>query len=131
MPIALCVMLLAFVAPCGADEAPGPEDVVRRYLAALMAQSFDAAYPCVAECMVQNKDRAEWVKEQQWVTRSAEVKILAFQVFPATVADETASVPVLLTSQDALVSRLGVEEHELYTLVREGGTWKISAQQIV
>jgi hypothetical protein len=131
MLAALCIALLAFAVPCGAAEAPSPEDTVRRYLAALKAEDFDAAYPLVTASMAQHKGREEWVKDQQWVTRTAEVKILAFRVFAGTVEGETAYVPNLLSSQDAFVSRLGVEEHELYTLVREGGTWRISCARIV
>src|SRR5262245_22000178 len=131
MLLALTLAALASIAPCGGAEGSGPEETVLRYLGALKAEDFEAAYPLVTADMAQHKDRAEWVKEQQWVTRTAEVKILAFRVFPGKIEGETAYVPNLLSSQDPFVTRLGVEEYELYTLVREGGAWKINRQQIV
>jgi hypothetical protein len=36
-----------------------------------------------------------------------------------------------LSSQDKYLNQLGVEEQELYTLIREDGRWKINQQQIV
>jgi hypothetical protein len=71
------------------------------------------------------------VKEQQWVMQMAEVKIFEFQVFPGKIEGDKAYVPNVLNSQDKFLNQLGVVEHELYTLVKEDGRWKINQQQIV
>jgi hypothetical protein len=71
------------------------------------------------------------VKEQQWVMQMAEVKIFEFKIFPGKIEGDTAYVPNVLNSQDKFLNQLGVEEHELYTLQREDGRWKINQQQIV
>jgi hypothetical protein len=43
-----------------------PEETVTRYLEALKAGNFAAAYDYLSKEMVQNKSRADWAKEQQW-----------------------------------------------------------------
>jgi hypothetical protein len=59
------------------------------------------------------------------------VKIFEFQVYPGKVEGDKAYVPNVLNSQDKFLNQLGVIEHELYTLVKEDGRWKINQQQIV
>ena len=81
--------------------------------------------------MVQNKPRDAWAKEQQWIMQVSEAKIFEFQVYPGKVEKEKALVPNLLSSQDKFLNQLGVEEHELYTLIREDGRWKINQQQLL
>jgi hypothetical protein len=61
----------------------------------------------------------------------ADVKIFDYTVYPATVDGDTAKVPNILESQDRFVNALGLTEHELYTLVREDGRWKVDAQLLV
>jgi hypothetical protein len=58
----------------------------------------------------------------------ADVKIFDFTVYPGKVSGETAQVPNVLESQDKFVNTLGLTEHELYTLVREDGAWKVDSQ---
>jgi hypothetical protein len=114
-----------------AGDAPTPEETVTQYLTAVKAGDFNAAYPLISKSMAQNKNREEWASEQQWVVKMAEVKIIAFRVFPGKIEGERAYVPNLLNSQDTFVKRLDVQEHELYTLLREDGRWKVDQQQIV
>jgi len=59
------------------------------------------------------------------------VKIFDFHVYPGKLEGEKAYVPNVLNSQDKFLNQLGVVEHELYTLVKEEGRWKINQQQIV
>jgi hypothetical protein len=128
-PLAL-LALLAVVAPLHA-AGPTPEETVKQYLTAFKAGDFAAAYPLVTRAMAQNKPKEEWVKEQQWMMQMAEVKIFEFQIFPGKVEGDTAYVPNVLSSQDKFLNQLGVKEHELYTLLKEDGRWKINQQQIV
>lgn len=114
-----------------AADAPTPEDTVKQYLTAVKAGDFNAAYPLVTHDMAQNKSKDEWVKEQQWVMQMAEVKIFEFQIYPGKIEGDKAFVPNVLNSQDKFLNQLGVVEHELYTLVKEDGRWKINQQQIV
>jgi len=129
--LAAAAVLLLLGASVRAADAPSPEDTVKQYLTAVKANDFSAAYPLVTRDMTQNKSKDEWVKEQQWVMQMAEVKIFDFQVFPSKVEGNTAYVPNVLNSQDKFLNQLGVVEHELYTLVKEDGRWKINQQQIV
>jgi len=122
--------------PCWADGTPtvaslSPEETVTHYLAALKAGDFPAAYDCLTKGMVQNKDRAAWSKEQQWTMQMSEAKIFDYHVYPGKLAGDKAFVPNLLDSQDKFLNQLGVPEHELYTLIREDGRWKIDQQQLV
>ncbi|MGH7786826.1 MAG: hypothetical protein ACRERC_08160 [Candidatus Binatia bacterium] len=127
--IAAAAVLLV-VGLAGAAEVT-PEEAVKQYLTAFKAGDFNAAYPLVTKDMAQNKSQADWVKEQQWVMQMAEVKIFEFKIYPGKIEGETAYVPNVLNSQDKFLNQLGVEEHELYTLQKEDGRWKINQQQIV
>ena len=123
-------LLVLVAAPAFAADAT-PEETVKQYLAAVKAGDFNTAYPLVTRDMAQNKSKDEWVKEQQWVIQMAEVKIFEFQVYPGKIEGDKAYVPNVLNSQDKFLNQLGVVEHELYTLVKEDGRWKINQQQIV
>jgi hypothetical protein len=108
---------------------PGsPEDVLRRYLAALKDNKPAVAYDLISKAMRQGKEKEVWIKEQQTLMGMADVKIFDFTVYPGKVSGETAQVPNVLESQDKFVNTLGLTEHELYTLVREDGAWKVDSQ---
>ena len=118
---------------CGAHalEPVSPEDVVRRYLGAIKEGRFEAAYDLVSKGMTQGKPREVWAKEQKAGMAWADVKIFDFTVHPGRVEEEKAYVPNVLSSQDRFLNQLGLTEHELYTLVREDGAWKVDSQIIV
>jgi len=135
--LVLAVLLLgAGFASAAAEEAP-PEEVLKRYLTAIQAQKFDQAYDLVSKAMKtdrktnQVKTKDVWVKESQYIFSFSEAKIFDFQVGKAKVEGTKALVPNLLSSQDKFLNQLGVEEYELYTLVREDGAWKVDQQQEV
>jgi hypothetical protein len=128
--ITLLALLLAS-APLHAADTATPEQTVKEYLTAFKAGDFNKAYPLVTRAMAQNKSKDDWVKEQQWMMQMAEVKIFEFQVYPGKTEGATAYVPNVLSSQDKFLNQLGVVEHELYTLLKEDGRWKINQQQIV
>src|SRR5213594_2561293 len=124
--------LLAAVRAAVAGPSPlSPEETVRRYLQALKDGRFDAAYDLVSKAMKQGKDREVWVKEQKTGMAFADVKIFEFHVHPGKVEGATAWVPNVLSSQDRFVNQLGLTEHELYTLLREDGAWKVDQQVLV
>jgi len=131
LQILLLVAFLLTVVGAGDAAELTPEEAVKAYLGALQAGDFAAAYPCVAKAMAHGKEREEWAKEQQWIMQVSEAKILDFHVYPGKIEGDKAYVPDLLSSQDKFLNQLGVEEHELYTLIREDGRWKINQQQIV
>ena len=119
---------------CGVRALAGtlsPEETVRRYLQATKDEKFEDAYDLVSKAMKQGKAREQWVKDQKAGMAFAEVKVFEFQVYPGKVEGDTARVPNILSSQDRFVNQLGLTEHELYTLVREDGAWKVDEQIIV
>ncbi|OFV88301.1 MAG: hypothetical protein A3J75_06630 [Acidobacteria bacterium RBG_16_68_9] len=128
--IVIASLLLAPASGLPAEEL-SPEETVTHYLTALKSQQFTEAYQYVSKSMARNKTEAEWAKEQQWVMQMTEAKIFEFKIYPAKIEGATAYVPNVLSSQDKYLNQLGVEEPELYTLVREDGRWKITQQQIV
>jgi len=129
---ALGALLLAVQASAAAPAQPSsPEDTVRRYLQALKDGRFEEAYDLVSKAMKQGKDREVWVKEQKTGMAFADVKIFDFTVHPGKVEGATAYVPNVLSSQDRFVNQLGLTEYELYTLLKEDGTWKVDRQLIV
>src|SRR5262249_52271058 len=89
------------------------------------------AYDLISKDMKQGKARDAWVKEQKDGMALPEVKIFEFTVYPGKVEGDMAHVPDVLSSQDRFVNQLGLTEHELYTLVREDGAWKVDQQIIV
>jgi limonene-1,2-epoxide hydrolase len=129
------ILALAALAIAASDRTP--EETVRRYVAAIQEQDFSAAYDLVSTAMKTDrktgvvKSREVWVKESQYLVQLAAVKIFGFRVFPGRIEGEEAKVPNLLSSQDKFLNQLGVDEHELYTLVREDGAWKVDRQEIV
>lgn len=124
---------LALLLPLGAAalEPGSPEDTLRRYLGAMKDGRYDEAYDLTSKAMRRGQEREVWVKEQRAGMAFADVKIFEFEVQPGKVEGERAYVPNVLSSQDRFVNQLGLTEHELYTLVREDGRWKVDRQVIV
>ena len=119
-----------------ADEV-SPEDTLKRYLGAIQSQDFDKAYDVVSKAMKTDrrtgkvKTKEVWTKESQYIFAFSEAKIFDFKVLPGKIEGEKAMVPNILSSQDKFLNQLGVEEYELYTLVKEDGSWKVDQQQEV
>jgi hypothetical protein len=44
---------------------------------------------------------------------------------------EKAKVPNILKSQDKFLNQLGLDEHEVYELIKEEGAWRIDQQTLV
>jgi len=108
-----------------------PDKVVSKYLKAMQEQRFADAFQCVSKTLKAGKGVEEWSKEQQYVMQMGEVKIIEFKVYPAIIgADGIARVPNILKSQDKFLNQLGLDEHELYELIKEDGQWKIDQQTL-
>jgi len=129
--VLLVVCLLGTAGIAAAADAESPEDVLRAYLGAVKAGRFEDAYDHASKAMRQGKGKDAWVKENKSTMAFADVKIFSFTVYPATVEGDKALVPNVLESQDKFVNTLGLTEHELYTLVREDGRWKVDQQLLV
>ena len=114
-----------------ADQARSPEDTVRLYLAAMKGLDFGTVYDLSTKAAAQGKDRETWATEMKYLFQLSEAKIFDYKVFPGKVTGDRAQVPNILTSQDKFLNQLGAPEHELYTLEREGGEWKVDRQTIV
>lgn len=129
----LCVVGFNVSAAQAQTAAPNltPEATVTRYLEALKAGNFPVAYDYLSKAMVENKSRADWAKEQQWSMQMSDAKIFEFHVYPGKIEGDKARVPDLLSSQDKFLNQLGLPEHELYTLIREDGRWKIDQQLLL
>jgi hypothetical protein len=123
-------LALALAAPVRA-ETLSPEETVKQYLGALKGGNFDRVYELISKAMKQGKDKEVWVKEQKTGMAFADVKIFDFQVYPGKIEGDVANVPNVLSSQDRFVNQLGLTEYELYTLVKEDGSWKVDRQLIV
>jgi hypothetical protein len=117
-------------APAGAAEL-SPEQVVAAYLKAMQEQRFADAFPLVSTTLRAGKSAEEWIKEQQYIMQMGEVKILEFRTYPAIIgADGIARVPNVLKSQDKFLNQLGLDEHEIYELIKEKGLWRIDQQTL-
>ena len=128
MRLALALMLAVLASVAHALEQGSPEDVLTRYLRALKDNKPADAYALISKAMRGGKDKEVWIKEQQALMGMADVKIFDFTVYPGKVEGDKAQVPNVLESQDKFVNTLGLTEHELYTLIREGGGWKVDSQ---
>lgn len=139
----LAVLSIVLAAPSMAAEAAkplpaaspagdlAPDKVVTAYLKAMQEQRFADAYLYVSTTLRAGKGPQEWVKEQQYIMQMGEVKILDFKVRPALIgADGIARVPNILKSQDKFLNQLGLDEHEVYELIKENGAWRIDQQTL-
>jgi hypothetical protein len=112
--LSFVVSLAVLAGSAGAAEPVTPEETLKRYLTAIQDQDFNKAFDLVSKGMKTDRQsgkerpREVWVKESQYIVQLSEAKIFDFQIF-----------------------QLGVEEHELYTLVKEDGVWKVDQQEMV
>ncbi len=112
-------------------EPGSPEDTLMRYLTAMKADKYDEVYDLSSKTLRGGKDKEAFVKEMKAMMSVADVKIFDFTVSPGKVEGDKARVPNVLESQDKFVNTLGLTEHELYTLVREDGGWKVDSQLLL
>lgn len=126
------VMLVALGSSAGyAGTELTPDQTVTKYLEAMQGQRFSEAFDYVSNGLRGGKDREAWSKEQQYIVQMGEVKIFGFKVFKPIMEGEKAKVPNILKSQDKFLNQLGLDEHEVYELIKEEGTWRIDQQTLV
>src|SRR5882724_5309761 len=100
--IAVLVVLTTSAGVARSEEAT-PEEILKRYLTATQNQKFDDAYELVSKAMKTDRKSGQVKSKEVWSK----------------------------DSQDKFLNQLGVEEYELYTLVKEDGGWKVDSQQEV
>ena len=127
--IAAAVSMPSSAYPAATDRSP--EDTVKKYLSAMQEHRFPEAYDYVSTTLRAGKDREEWAKEQQYIVQIGEVKIFGYKVYKAEVVGDKAKVPNILKSQDKYLNQLGLDEHEIYMLIKEDGEWRIDQQTLV
>jgi len=127
--VAWTLTFLPGASPAASDRTP--EETVRKYLEAMQQHRFEEAYDYVSSTLRGGKTREEWAKEQQYIVELGEVKIFGFKVYPAIISGDKAKVPNILKSQDKYLNQLGLDEYELYELIREDGEWRIDQQTLV
>jgi hypothetical protein len=133
-PLGLLSQVLAtllLTAGVWAAEPGSPEDVLTKYLTAIKAEKFEDAYPLISKAMRQGKTKEVYVKESKTFMGFADVKIFDFTVGKGKIDGDKAQVPNILESQDRFANTLGLTEYELYTLVREDGSWKVDSQLLL
>jgi hypothetical protein len=128
---ALCASLLLVLTTSPVFAELTPDQTVTKYLEAMQGQRFAEAYDYVSSGLRGGKSKEEWSKEQQYIVQMGEVKIFGFRVFKPVMEGEKAKVPNILKSQDKFLNQLGLDEYELYELIREEGTWRIDQQTLV
>ena len=112
-------------------QASGPEEALRRFLSAVQKHEFDEAYDLASKGMRRGRSKDAWSAEKERLFQASEAKIFDFAFGRAEVKGDVAVIPTMTTSQDKFLNQLGVEEHELYVLVREAGVWKVDRQELV
>lgn len=128
--VASVVVLLSLSSAIAATELT-PDQTVTKYLEAMQGQRFSEAFDYVSVGLRGGKDREAWAKEQQYIVQMGEVKIFGFKVFKPIMEGEKAKVPNVLKSQDKFLNQLGLDEHEVYELIKEDGAWRIDQQTLV
>ena len=118
---------------CASD--PGPRAAVEQYLRAMKEQRFGDAYGVVTAKMTDGKPREEWAALQAKMFELGGVKLGEIDVRPAVRSQgqdgscaPEAKVPNVLRAADVLNNQ-GSTEFETYTVVLEGKTWKVDAQE--
>jgi hypothetical protein len=130
-PLFLVVAVLAIPHRAEAQTRTA-DDTVRGYLKAMQDHKFSEAYDYVSSNLRAGKSREEWAKEQQYIVEVGEVKIFEFKVYPAELmGQDKARVPNILKSQDKYLNQLGLDEYELYDLIKEEGQWRVDQQTLV
>ena len=127
---ALCIaaLWLSLGRSTPADES-SPEETLRRFLSAMQNQQFQTAYDLASRGMKRERAKEEWAERMRNLLQPSQAKIVEFEVFPGRIEGERAFVPSIMRSQDKFLHQFGVEERELYRLVKEDGAWKVDGQE--
>lgn len=116
------------------SEDAGPRGAVHGYLTSMQNHDFSKAYDFVDKNMTDGKPRAKWAAEQKFFYDGGDVNILGIDIQKAQAPKgdpacaKQAIVPDILKSRDKFNDQ-GTTEFELYTVVRDGGKWKVDSQE--
>ncbi len=122
--------LCCLVAPQVSAEMD-PQIVVNQYIDALKSYQFEKAYVHVSKDMQQEMDQTQWSSVHREMFTGAEVTILSYQTSPAVYKESTAMVANWIVAKDKILNKDGAKEFEIYTLVKEGGEWRIDNQELL
>jgi len=118
---------------CLNDE--GPSMAVQNYLVAMKAERFEDAYQFVTASMTDDQPVLEWAEQQRRMFKMAKVVIIEIDVRQSfrslknvLMCSATARVSNVLHASDVLNNQ-GSNEFEVYTVVMDGGVWKIESQE--
>ena len=114
-----------------ANAESDPQSVVDQYISALKSYQFEKAYKQVSKDMQQEMDQAQWSAVHKEMFTGAEVTILSYETSPAVYKEEKAIVPNWIVATDKILNKDGAKEFELYTLIKEGGEWRIDNQELL
>jgi len=119
-------------APC--VDSAGPQAALQSYLTAMQEHRFNDAYDHVTANMTDGKPREDWASVQKMFYEGGAVNIFGIDIREAQ-GDEAdaacaarAMVPNVLKSRDKFNNQ-GTTEFEVYTVVKDGDTWKVDAQE--
>lgn len=120
---------------CSNDQ--GPRAVVEMYLTAVKDYRFEDAFDHLTSGMTDNTEREAWAAGQRRVYEYGEVEVDDPDVRAPHRAiknvffcENSAIVPNVLKAKDKFNNQ-GSTEFELYTVVKEGETWKVDSQELL
>jgi hypothetical protein len=113
----------------------GPRAAVHGYITAMKDERFEDAYKFVTATMTDALPAVEWAKQQRRMFKLANIVINQVDVRRSYrelensfMCASTAKVSNVLHASDTL-NNLGSSEYEVYTVVVDGGAWKIESQE--
>lgn len=126
----LCAPGLAIAESCTYGDAQAP---VRIFAEAMKAYRFDDAYAVLTDNMTDGLDREAWAAGQRKLFTLGQVVIGEIDVrWPQHIGNaactKRALVPNVLAAKDRFNNQ-GSVEFELYTVINDGVSWKIDAQE--
>lgn len=111
-----------------------PEAAVAAYVQGMKDYQFESAYDFLTENMTDGQSREDWSELQLKFIVGGEVVIKKVDVRAAhgtktdTGCEASAIVPHVLRAKDKFNNQ-GSTEFELYTVVKQGSSWKIDTQE--
>jgi len=114
--IVVIALVVVFTRGGPADVDPTtPEGVVQSYSRAMVDSDFESARDFLSSKLLDNCDRAE----------PNTIQGLRMTVISSTISEETAVVRVSMERGSGEFGGSGYTSEEAFTMVREGGQWKI------
>lgn len=120
---------------CSSDQ--GPRRAVEMYLTSMKDYRFEDAFDYVTANMTDNTEREAWATGQRRVFEYGEVQMDDPDVRDphrgiknVFFCEDSGVVPNVLKAKDKFNNQ-GSTEFELYTVIKEGGTWKLDGQELL